>query len=96
MPCWRKKEAKLRDEKKSCEKDENSLKIRNIRESDYLVENEETSKNHPEIILNCEECAFQTNLDGDLKKHIADNHSMICDYCDFVGKNLTGLNIHIR
>ena len=29
MPCWRKKEAKLRDEKKSCEKDENSLKIRN-------------------------------------------------------------------
>ena len=70
---------------KSYEKDENSLKIRNIRESDYLVENEETSKNHPEIILNCEECAFKTYSDGDLKRHIVDNHSLRYGYCDFVG-----------
>ena len=55
------------------------------RESHYLVGNEETSKNPPEIILNCEECAFKTYSDGDLKRHIVDNHSLRCGYCDFVG-----------
>ena len=40
-------------------------KLENKRESQYLVENEETSKNHPEKILSCEECAFKTNSDGD-------------------------------
>ena len=69
--------------------------------SHYHVENENTSKNPPEIILNCDECAFKNKSDGDLKKHIVDNHSLRRDYCDFVGQksnwlvqfNLQTLNV---
>ena len=35
-------------------------------------------------------------MNTDLEKHIIDQHSLVCDFCDFVAKSLTGLKIHIR
>ena len=88
-------------ERVNSEKDD---QIRDLTERLVELENKKLETNNiveegPKIFqistINCTECDFNTKLSSDLEKHITDNH-LSCEFCDFVGKNLTGLKIHIR
>ena len=45
----------------------------------------------------CPHCAFYTHSEIELENHMRNKHekTLKCDYCEFVGKTLSGLKAHI-
>jgi uncharacterized phosphosugar-binding protein len=68
---------------------------------DAVVEDSEIEKtfcNTSDVLKRCPHCCFETLIKDNLVNHMKTKHerNLKCDYCEFIGKNITGLKAHMR